>query len=280
MKNFVSIIVPCYNQAQYLDEALQSVLVQSYSSWECIIVNDGSPDNTEQIANQWCEKDTRFRYVFQQNAGLSAARNCGIKLSKSKYVVTLDADDKYESTFISKAVEILENNLDVGVVSSWGYRFMGNDYFEPFKPNGKNLKDFLFQNAAIGTSLFRKKCWIEVGGYDENMKNGYEDWEFYIRVGKMGWETKIIEEFLFFYRQRKNSMRNIAVKDHDAEIKHYIFQKHKELYIENFEGLTQNLLSIASNNKKNELKRINSIDFRLGHFILKPFRFLKNIFKK
>ena len=67
----ISVIVPCYNQAQYLDECLQSVLDQTYTDWECIIVNDGSPDNTEEIAKNWVEKDTRFIYLSKENGGFA-----------------------------------------------------------------------------------------------------------------------------------------------------------------------------------------------------------------
>jgi len=275
----VSIIIPCYNQAHFLPETIQSVLNQDYDDWECIIVNDGSSDNTEKVALEWCKNDHRIKYLYKENGGLSSARNYGIKNSTGKYILTLDSDDKYEKTFIAKGVECLDKSQNIGIVSSWGYRFTGKKLFEPFKPDGKKLEDFLFKNAAIGTSLFRKMCWIDVNGYDEEMKSGYEDWEFYIRVCKCGWEVYIIEEFLFYYRQRKNSMRNIAVSQYDADLKFYIFIKHKDLYIENFEELLKSLLSIAHQNKKNEIKRINSIDYKLGSVILFPFRFLKNIFK-
>lgn len=80
MKSLVSIIVPCYNHAQYLDKTLTSVLNQTYRDWECIIVNDGSEDDTKIIAAKWCEKDNRFKYVDQENKGVSAARNNGIHL--------------------------------------------------------------------------------------------------------------------------------------------------------------------------------------------------------
>ncbi|MDN3676705.1 glycosyltransferase family 2 protein [Flavobacterium paronense] len=280
MNSTVSVIIPCYNQAHFLSDALHSILEQTYNNWECIIVNDGSPDNTETIAQDWCKKDDRFKYLYKENGGLSSARNYGINVAKGEYIVTLDADDKYEKTFLSKGVEILDNNKKIGVVSSWGYRFVGTVYSELFKPDGKNLNDFLFKNAAIGTSLFRKQCWIEVQGYDENMKRGYEDWEFYIRVGKKGWEIKIIEEPLFFYRQNPVSMRAAAVSNFDKEIRLYIFKKHKELYQNHFDETIEFLLNSIAFNKKNELKRINSIDFRLGNTILKPFRFLMKIIKK
>lgn len=89
----ISVIVPCYNQAQYLNDALQSVLDQTYTNWECIIVNDGSPDNTEEIAKKWIEKDNRFHYLYKKNGGLSSARNSGIEIAKGKYIQFLDSDD-------------------------------------------------------------------------------------------------------------------------------------------------------------------------------------------
>ena len=98
----ISVIVPCYNQAQYLDECLQSVLDQTYTDWECIIVNDGSPDHTEEIAKKWVEKDARFRYLFKENGGLSSARNAGIEIAKGEWILPLDADDKIGNQYLEQ----------------------------------------------------------------------------------------------------------------------------------------------------------------------------------
>jgi glycosyltransferase involved in cell wall biosynthesis len=277
--HLVSIIIPCYNHAKFLPDALQSVIEQDCENWECIVVNDGSTDNTEEIANVWCKKDSRFQYFYKENGGLSSARNFGIEKSNAQYILTLDSDDKFDKTFISKALKVINDNPKIGIVSCWGKRFVGNTYYDIFKPNGKNIEDFLFQNAAIGNSMFRKKCWIEAGGYDENMKKGYEDWEFYLRISKLGWNTLIIQEPLFFYRQHKNSMRMDALNKFDKEIRLYILKKHKDLYLKYFDQTVENFLTNIDLNKKNEIKRINSIDFKLGNFILKPFRFIKNSFK-
>ena len=277
--HLVSIIIPCYNQAKFLPDALQSVIEQDYENWECIIVNDGSIDETENIAGQWCNKDIRFKYFYKENGGLSSARNFGIKKSNSEYILTLDSDDKFDKTFISKALKAITDDPKTGIVSCWGRRFVGEKFYDVFKPKGGNLEKFLFQNAAIGNSLFRKKCWIEVDGFDENMKEGYADWEFYIRVCKNNWDVHIIQETLFFYRQHKISMRVEAINNFDKEIKFYIFTKHRDLYIKYFDQTIENLLSNIDLNKKNELKRINSIDFKLGKLILKPFRFVKKSFK-
>jgi glycosyltransferase involved in cell wall biosynthesis len=88
----VSIIVPCFEQAQYLDEALLSVLDQTYTHWECIIVNDGSSDNTEEIAKRWVEKDGRFLLINKNNEGVCIARNTAIEKAKGVYILPLDAD--------------------------------------------------------------------------------------------------------------------------------------------------------------------------------------------
>jgi glycosyltransferase involved in cell wall biosynthesis len=279
MKNLVSIIVPCYNQAQYLPEALQSVLGQTYAHWECIIVNDGSPDHTEAVAQEWVAKDARFKYVCKENGGLSNARNAGISKAMGEFILTLDADDKYETTFMGKALRIILSNDNVGVVSSWGIRFIDNKQFGKHHPKGGSIKDFLFGNAAIGTSFFRKKCWEEVGGYDENMKKGYEDWEFYIRVCQLGWRVHIIEEVLFFYRQHPISMRTVALKSYDEEIKKYIYGKHKQLYKEHYDTLIENFMYLIDFEKKERAKIYTKIDFRLGAAILKPFRIIKSLFR-
>lgn len=277
--NKVSVIVPCYNHAHFLNEALKSVLDQSYTDWECIIVNDGSPDHTEVVAQEWVAKDTRFKYLYKENGGLSSARNAGISKAMGEFILTLDADDKYETTFMEKALGVMRNNSGVGVVSSWGIRFIDNKQFGEHHPKGVNLKDFLFGNAAIGTSLFRKKCWEEVGGYDENMKKGYEDWEFYIRVCQLGWAVHIIEEVLFFYRQHPVSMRTAALKSYDAEIKKYIYGKHKQLYKEHYDTLIENFMYLIDFEKKERAKIYTKIDFRVGAAILKPFRIIKSLFR-
>jgi glycosyltransferase involved in cell wall biosynthesis len=96
----ITVIVPCYNQAAYLDEALQSVLNQTYLYWECIIVNDGSTDQSEVKAKEWTEKDHRFKYFYQKNSGLCSARNFGIKKAQGEFILPLDADDKLGENYL------------------------------------------------------------------------------------------------------------------------------------------------------------------------------------
>ena len=275
----VSVIIPCYKQASFLSEALQSVVNQTHENWECFIVDDGSPDNTKEVAEKWCTKDSRIHYLNQQNGGLSSARNFGIQYANSDFILTLDADDKYEKTFIEKALKIFDENATIGVVSSWVVRFKDDKEIAIIKPNGKTIEDFLFQNACNGTSLFRKKCWLEVGGYDENMKKGYEDWDFYIRVCSVGWQVYVIPEPLFYYRQHTFSMRLDAYANHDVAIKKYLYSKHKELYLQHYDKMIAHFLHTIDLEKRNVLKTKNKIDYKLGSFILKPLRMIKSIRK-
>lgn len=279
----VSVIVPCYNQAQYLDEALASVEQQTHANWECLIVNDGSPDNTEEVARKWTDKDPRFIYLYQENGGVSSARNLGIEKAASDFILTLDADDKYETSFLEKAISILLNNEEIGIVSSWGRYFAMDKQMQVYKSIGKTTVDFLFHNAAIGTSLFRKECWKQVGGYDENPANGYEDWEFYLRVCALGWKVHIIEEVLFFYRQNIGS-RSAGMSRKHNETQKYIYLKNKAVYYEYYEVLIDQFLK-ASDLEKEEINKFrNTIDYKLGAAILKPLRSVKwfflNLFKK
>ena len=121
--SLVSIIVPCYKQAHLLPETLDSVLKQTYRNWECVIVNDGSPDNTSEVANQYIMKDKRFVLLEQENQGLAMARNNGIKKSQGQYILPLDSDDLIEPSYIEKAIDYFEKNPNTKLVYCKADRF-------------------------------------------------------------------------------------------------------------------------------------------------------------
>jgi glycosyltransferase involved in cell wall biosynthesis len=255
-----------------------SIERQTFQNWECIIVNDGSPDNTEEIAKMKCAQNPKFKYIFKENGGLSSARNFGIQQSVGEFLLTLDADDKFEESYLEKAVWELDNNAALGIISCWGYRFIGNRNINIFKPDGKDIKDYLFQNAAIGNALFRKLCWEQVGGYDENMKKGYEDWDFYIRISALEWKTFVIQEALFYYRQREDSMRVIALNSFDSQIKAYIFKKNKRIYKEYYDEIIDHFLNAIDFQKKERNKLQQKPEYKIGYYILMPLRKIKSFF--
>lgn len=276
MSAIVSIIVPCYKQAQFLDETLQSVLNQVFINWECIIVNDGSPDNTEQIAQYWCEKDARFKYLSKVNAGLPAARNTGIKEAEGYLILPLDSDDILHEKYLSTLVPVLIKNKKLGIVSCNRYFFKENkeNVVYEYKPIGTTYRDLMFENILMPSSLYRKECWKQVGGYDETMTKGFEDWEFWIAITKRGWNYQIIDKSLFYYRKAAQSMLIDTLKYHRIDLLEYVMNKHSEIYIENFNNSKSYLFFLTRLYRNSEIKYKNSLEYRIGKFILKPFQML------
>ncbi|NEW78270.1 MAG: glycosyltransferase family 2 protein [Gelidibacter sp.] len=282
MNILVSIIVPCYKQAHFLGEALQSVLDQTYQDWECIIVNDGSPDNTEEIALQWCAKDKRMSYLKKDNGGLSSARNAGIQISNGEYILPLDADDILHCEYLKKLVPVLNSNEALGIVSCHHYFFIKNklNIIFKYKASGSNYKDLMFENKLMSSSLYRKKCWEEVGGYDESMKNGFEDWEFWLNISKKGWAFTVVEAFLFYYRKAKKSMLVDTINNHAEANMEYIFRKHKELYKEHFDNTAEVLFYYIKTHRLGKMQIKSSLEYKIGKLITKPYKILLKLFSR
>ena len=157
----ISVVIPAYNAEQFLDETLESVLSQTYENWECIIVNDGSTDNTESIAQKWCEKDSRFRLTIKENGGLSSARNWGIKESKAEYIAFLDHDDVLTPDSLEVRINtLLKENVDL--VYSNAYRINYREYTKQLLRcihigRVKDISIFLEINQATPSTVLCKK---------------------------------------------------------------------------------------------------------------------------
>jgi len=271
MKNDVTVIIPCYNDGKYILQALQSIYNQTLLPQKIIIVDDGSDKETRTVLTSINNPDIQI--IYQSNSGVSAARNHAISLAETQYILNLDADDYFESTFIEKAVDILEKNIKIGVVGCFYNKIKNNKIDrEIIKPLGGDIRNFLFKNNGLGTSMYRKQCWDETSGYDENMVNGYEDWDFWISILKNNWDMYIIKEVLFNYRIKNISRDQTAEKKYDYEIRKYIFLKHKELFLDNFEFYALKLLERNSflNQKNKELKK--SKNYRIGTIIINPLK--------
>jgi glycosyltransferase involved in cell wall biosynthesis len=227
----VSIIVPCHYQAQYLDEALQSILNQTYTNWECIIVDDGSPDNTEDIAKKWMEKDNRFKYVFQKNKGVSSARNLGIDRAFGKYIQFLDGDDILEKEKISYQIRILQKNIDIDVIYGSSRYFFNGDQKNLYSihPKGiiptidlhkrdKDQKEVLLKRniCTICSAIYRKKVFEKIR-FRETI---YEDWIFHFECS--------LSEFTFHFNNSLSSYSFIRITNKSQMEKH---MKEKEAFI-------------------------------------------------
>ena len=235
----VSVIVPCYNQALYLSEALQSVLDQTYTNWECIIVNDGSPDNTEEVAKEWLAKDLRFKYIYKENGGLSSARNAGITMANGEYILPLDADDRIGNQYLKLAIQAFELDHTLKLVYCRAEKF-GEETGEWILPEF-SIQKLATSNMIFCSGIYRKSEWERVGGYDVKMIYGYEDWEFWIAILKIGGTVKRIEDFCFYYRIKKVSMiKNICdEKFNNSNV--YVNEKHTSFFISQL-GTFENLI--------------------------------------
>jgi hypothetical protein len=241
------------------------------------VVNDGSPDNTKEVASSWCKKDNRFRYLEKKNSGLSSARNSGIAISKGEFILPLDADDILHESYLSKLVPELNQDQSLAIVSCYSKFFYKDKehIIHELKPVGTTYHALLFENSLIATSLYRKTCWTEVGGYDENMKKGFEDWEFWIAITKSGWTYKVVEEFLFFYRKQKQSMLIDTLENHRVSNMAYVFKKHKDLYLKHHDNTISYLLFLLKNNEESASKIKKSNTYKIAKLIAKPLNFFK-----
>ncbi|RXG12335.1 glycosyltransferase family 2 protein [Leeuwenhoekiella aestuarii] len=276
-KPFVSIVIPCYNDYEYIEDAINYAIRQTNIAKEIIVVDDGSNQRTKNELSRL--KPNIDVLITQKNKGLSAARNIGICRSKGEYILVWDSDDYFDITFCEKAVGILNQKYpEYKLVCSDIQRFNSEGAIDIIKPIGGNLRNFLFSNAAVGTSMFKKSDWLAVGGYDEKMKRGYEDWEFFIRLFRQSGAAYVIKEPLFNYRQKKESM-HIEAKKIRFQLWSYIFKKHKDLYILYYDELVDFLLNKVEREEFEKIKNTKRLEYRIGYSILKPLRFIKHKLK-
>ncbi|MGJ8684490.1 MAG: glycosyltransferase [Nonlabens sp.] len=268
----VSVIVPCYNQGEFLDECLQSVLNQSYEDWECIIVNDGSTDNSEDILRRWIQNDSRFSLMSIENAGVSNARNQGITKAKGEYILPLDADDYIHENYLESAFDIFNTSPSCKVV--YGAVMMVGEKNKKWELPEFSMKELAISNIIPVSGIYRKEEWQRIGGYDVKLDKGLEDWEFWIHLLKDDPVVKFIDEISLYYRIKPES-RNTGVNQLlQAEIQSYVFNKHANYYMKTF-GSYHELL------KKLKYQEMELTGFKnsLNYKIFKSIRKIKQLFK-
>ncbi len=228
MQDQISVIIPCYNDGKYIEETIHKLKEQTFAAHEIIVVNDGSTDEYTLKVLADLDKASLVKVLHKENGRMSAARNYGVKHAKGNIIVTLDADDYFDNSFFQKGIAILQNEPTTGVVNSY-IQFFGNKT-DKSKPRGGNAFNFLFSNQCSACAMIRRTAWEQVGGYDESMTLGYEDWEFYIRITKANWQVHLIPEFLLFYRQTDKSTLKNQTHPNREKIIAYIVEKHKDWY--------------------------------------------------
>lgn len=225
----VSVIMPCYNKAEYVEEAIESVLKQTYNNIEIIVVNDGSTDNSSEVIKSISDRNENIIFFDEkENRGVVWARNFGIAKATGEFILPLDADDTIQATFIEKAVRILERNSKM-VISC-------KNVFDKDANDNKGLIDtqkiVLGDELFVCTSMFRKTDFEEVGGYKEIFnKIGCEDFELYVNFISKGYKFYKINERLFNYRRNTNKNRTSIQLSNSFKIKKKMVELYPDLYL-------------------------------------------------
>lgn len=231
----VSVIIPCYNLGSYVDEAVQSVLDQTYQDFEIILIDDGSTDPaTRNLFASYVRPKTRILHT--ENQGLARTRNLGIQTATGRYVSCLDADDLLEPRFLERTVAVLESKPTVAFASTWLTAF-GEARFL-WNPMTCDFPHLLAEDTVCCPALMRKEAVLAVCGYDPAMPvAGYEDWDLAIGLVERGLVGQIISEYLFRYRIRAGSMtQDCTVPANHAALMAYMVEKHGGSYRKHLGG--------------------------------------------
>lgn len=226
----VSVIVPCYNMEKYLSETLDSVLKQTYENWECIIVDDGSVDNTAEIAFRYCQKDYRFKYMSKTNSGVVDARNAGIRNTSGYYILPLDGDDLISEEYIAKCVAVFEEEPNTVLVYCRA-QFIGEESGE-WKLEDYSYEKLLYCNIIFCSAMYKRTDFDKSGGYNQNMVLGLEDWDFWLTLLDKDSLVVRINEILFSYRIRNRSRNWIVNNSHFEKLGRQLYLNHKKIYDE------------------------------------------------
>lgn len=277
-KDKVSIIIPTYNNAKYLADALDSIIAQTYPIWECIVIDDGSSDNTSILVKKYCHRHPQIKYIYQTNQGPAVARNNGIAMSTGKYILPLDSDDTLSSLYLEKAVYYLDTNPDIklvyclsdtlGVPNSTFYR-------ETYQHSL-----LLWKNLIHISSMYRRLDFDKTNGYNPNMCEGLEDWDFYLSFLSPNDKVYRIDEPLLHIRKTDSSRTNNATKNLQ-KLTQQIFENHRDLYEPYIKDLVyyHGMWNYYAELYDSQQSSFKSMAYKIGKTLLSPYRLLKRTIK-
>ncbi|MDP5200686.1 glycosyltransferase [Flavobacterium sp. DG2-3] len=234
--SLISIIIPTYNRAHLIGKTLDSILMQTYENWECIIVDDGSSDNTKEIVSKY-EKDSRFKYFERPKnsiKGPNSCRNFGFQMSKGSWINWLDSDDFYKKNALEVFFNSKDQNTDVVVANLVKVDVLSNQIIGYNRTNTSNL----FQNYYTGFTSFYvcgplwKREFLEEAKelFDENIRF-LDDWDFNLRMLYRKPEIKFVDQILIQYNIDLDSLSNQIYKLNVTEIQSEIVAREKQLKI-------------------------------------------------
>ena len=220
----VSVVIPCYNSGATLGQTVASLRAQTWPNLEIIVIDDGSSDPATVAV---LDELAGVRLIRQANAGLPAARNAGFRAATGAYVLPLDADDWLEPEAVERLMDGLRH--DPGATFAYSYLQLEGEA-RGVLAKSYNFFEQLFLNQMPYCLLMPRAAWAAVGGYDESMRKGYEDWEFNIRLGAAGHYGHVVRQPLFHYRVSSGGMLISQSNRLHGELWGQIQYKHPDLY--------------------------------------------------
>jgi glycosyltransferase involved in cell wall biosynthesis len=226
----VTIVVPCFNYGRFVRDAVESALRQQVADVQVVVVDDGSTDGRSPRQCDRCQGG-RVRVIHQPNQGLPAARNRGAQGAQSEFLIFLDADDWIEPEFVAKLADSLRNEADPAVSHAYSrQRIHGPDAASVWAVPDWDPLMMMVTNLHPVTTLVRRDRFEAVGGFNESMRDGYEDWDLWLKFVERGWRGLRVLEPLFVYRRHSRStMIWHAVARHE-ELFRSIVENHRSLY--------------------------------------------------
>ncbi|MBV8199781.1 MAG: glycosyltransferase [Acidobacteria bacterium] len=223
-----AIVIPCFNQGEFLLAAVASAERSEGVDLELVIVNDGS---TDPFTNDILERlrAAGYRILDQPNRGLSAARNAGIRATRGSYILPLDADNQVRSSYLRRAAMVLDSLPAAGVV--YGDAAISGDHTGLWLVPEFNLDEMATGNRIDACAVFRREVWEQCGGYDEDILVGWEDWDYWLSVAEAGWQFVHVPEVLFEYRVQSASMSAaLARPESRRQLLEFITAKHPAIF--------------------------------------------------
>ncbi|MDA9277237.1 glycosyltransferase [Flavobacteriaceae bacterium] len=288
----VSIIISCYNQAHCITNTLESIVAQTYTNWECIIVDDGSMDTSAVLIKEFIKDDTRFTYLFQNNQGVSVARNTGFKLASGIFVNFLDGDDTFLPNKLKEQVQVFEDNPEIAVCICDHQFYLEKQeifkYYEFEKLTKKPLEQILFKwhNGVAfppHAVLYKRELWtFNELPFPEDYNHRCEDWVFNVLVALKDVNYYMLDKVLCNYHMADTNYTNNTKNLTTAAIKAALYLKPKlpKKYQEDFIDTTiDNSLNMYLESEKINILQ-QSANWRIANAVSKPLiSFLKRVKK-
>ena len=263
----VSVVVTNYNYGKFLVKALESVLNQDYpqEKLEIILIDDASTDEATRRLVEEYEHPRVKKILLRENVGVVKARNIAIEQARGEYILPLDADDWFLPDYVRLAARVLDENPDAGLAYGMG-ELTGDasgPWLGPF-----DIEHVLLEGGTPACSMFRKSAWQEVGGYHDYMKNGWEDWDFWLSLIEQGYSIREVEGTMgFYYRIKAQSRTKDAAEKDLKELWRNLFMHHQKLYFA-YPRIMQRVLIESSHGRV----IAHSPEYRLGSVATKCMR--------